>query len=332
MNDNISFRLWDIDKYINFLKAKYTNIKQIKYLPQYQEWYNNYLLLSYDRFTRLLKKGYPTNSKGLRLSPSEIRHFKVLEKEIEKLKNSVYDVVILDWFIGQDITKKKHFIFDKEDLQNFDIDITNIHYCLTDFIDNNIEDFKTELDSDFLNSPLPKKEFYVNRISQIKELLKFEFLDFLLSNQVINGLDNSSRCFAVAMEFIYIKQIQHIENKIFEIENPDIEPIQQPNNKLTQKQIVLLFQCLSELGIFQKNKISQDNTKQIKLIALIVGIAIPDKPNNWDFYKYWNSVQSVTDDKQIITKNNLNALLNIVKEIDYKELENNILQKINELN
>ncbi|OWP79736.1 hypothetical protein [Flavobacterium oreochromis] len=123
-------------------------------------------------------------------------------------------------------------------------------------------------------------------------------------------------------------------NKLSNIEAPEIKPQQNEiiKNGLSQKQIALLFKCLFELDVFTKKLINSDNTKQAKLIALMAGIDISEKPNNWNFYKYWNSVQSINDDKQILKKSNLEIVLNIAKTIDFKELEDNIIKKIKELN
>lgn len=332
MIENISFRLWQIDKYVSFIVKKYSNISQINNLPQFEKWLNDYEILSYKRFLRLRKKGFNVKNKDLRLSPKEKQHYNKITLEIENLKDALYNVVILEKFVDVVIIKKDYFIFDKKELENFCFDYSSIKFLLTQNIENSILNFEEEINEQLKISVLYPKDFYVNKLTEIRAITNFNFINDILSSRLINGLDNYKTCVSFANEILAIKKIQYIENKIFDIENPKIELAENTNNKLTQKQIVLLFQCLSEIGVFQKNKVSQDNTKQIKLIALIVGIAIPDKPNNWDFYKYWNSVQSVMDDRQIITYNNLNALLDVVKGIGFKDLETNILQKIKELN
>jgi hypothetical protein len=132
----------------------------------------------------------------------------------------------------------------------------------------------------------------------------------------------------------YTEQLTKIDKRLLELkENPQIEaqPLETSTNPLTQKQIALLFKCLFELDVFTKAIINTDHTKQAKLIALMVGISIPDKPNNWNFYKYWNSIQSINDDKQILTIPNLEIILKVAQTIDFKELEDNIKQKIKEL-
>lgn len=132
----------------------------------------------------------------------------------------------------------------------------------------------------------------------------------------------------------YTEQLSKIEKRLLELkENPQIEApqIETTKNKLTQKQIALLFQCLSEIGIFQKNKISQDNSQQAVFIGLLMGLTVPKNIKDWDFYKYWLSIQSTDDTKQVITEKNLQSIETLFNDFDFTDLKANIKQKRKDL-
>lgn len=343
MINKISCRLWDIDKYIDFLKSKYSAIKEIKYLPMYEKWYNDYILLSYDRHSRLIMRGHEIKDTNKGLTKSEQKHFNFLGKHIERLKQSVNDVVFLDWFNKQGFAKvdfqKKYFVFDKQDLENFDIDIVLINYWLTDFVCNSFDDYVLSVDEQFLNSPLPLIDFYKSKIVEINDMVEFQFLDFIFSARLIDGLDDSSRCMAVALELIYIKQIKYLETRIYDLENTpteqnnssdflEMETIEEDN--LSQKQIALLFQSLLEIGVFSKEFNSLDNTRQAKIIAGMAGIKITNVPSDWNFYKYWTSIRGI-DKQKVLTQSNIKKLLTYVTSMGDDSLITNVKEKLSKI-
>lgn len=132
----------------------------------------------------------------------------------------------------------------------------------------------------------------------------------------------------------YTEQLTKIEKRLLELkENPQIEAPQPETtkNKLSQKQVALLFQCLSEIGIFQKNKISQDNSQQAVFIGLLMGLTVPKNIKDWDFYKYWLSIQSTDDTKQVLTEKNLQSIETLFNAVDFTDLKANIKQKRKDL-
>lgn len=331
MIDSINFRLLNIDKYLTEIVGLYYNFNNIRELPFYERLLNGLLVKEYERHTRRLVKNI-TKPLQTYLTASELNNKQYYESEINQLKDTINKVAYLDCFTTLKPNKaKKYFYFDITELENFYIPacndiVTQINGVLPLINNETIN----EIESNFSTSPLPKIDFYKTKLKELKAK-DFIYLDDVLSGKIIQGLDNQKVLTAFTFELDTIKTIQYLETKIFELENPTAETSETSTNKLTQKQIVLLFQCLAEIGVFQKNKINQDNTKQAKLIALITGIEINNKPDNWNFYKYWNSVQSINDTKQIITKPNLEMLLSLSKIIDFKPLTDNLQDKIKEL-
>lgn len=333
MIENINFRMLNIDKYLTEIANTYYNIGQICNLPFYERLSNELALKEYTRNSRRLAKGILTPPTD-KLTKSEIESKNNYEQQINVLKNALHKVPFLDWFSPDKLNTKKKYglIFDRDELENFKPNTDSVYTWIVGIVPMMLDVSIDEIKTDFISSPLPIIDYYKNKLTKLKSE-DFIYLDLILNGALIEKLDNNKICSTFCFEVVKIKEIQYLENKIFELENPQIEAqtLETSTNTLTQKQIALLFKCLFELDVFTKSIINTDHTKQTKLIALMVGISIPDKPNNWNFYKYWNSIQSINDDKQILTIPNLEIVLNIAKTIDFKELEDNIKQKIKEL-
>ncbi|MDD2674123.1 MAG: hypothetical protein PHF81_04525 [Flavobacterium sp.] len=325
MIENINFRLLDIDKYLKEIATTYYNIGQICDLPFYERLSNELAVKEYRRFSRRIAKGIITQPLA-RLTKSEIETKNYYENEIKVLKNALHKVPFLDWFTPDKInTKSKYFYFDTNELETFKPNTDNVYSWINGLMPTMLEVSIDEIENDFVSSPLPKIDYYKNKLSKLKNE-EFIYLDTILNGALIEKLDNETICRGFCFEVIKIKEIQYLENKIFELENPQIEaqPVETSTSKLSQKQIALLFQNLSEIGIFNKQKVSQDNSKQAELICLLSGIDCPNKIIDTKFYKYWLSVQSTNDNENVRTKQNYTSILKHAKSIDFKELETKI--------
>lgn len=325
MIENINFRLLDIDKYLKEIATTYYNIGQICDLPFYERLSNELAVKEYRRFSRRIAKGIITQPLA-RLTKSEMETKNYYENEIKVLKNALHKVPFLDWFTPDKInTKSKYFYFDTNELETFKPNTDNVYSWINGLMPTMLEVSIEEIENDFVSSPLPKIDYYKNKLSKLKNE-EFIYLDTILNGALIEKLDNETICRDFCFEVIKIKEIQYLENKIFELENPQIEvqPVETSTSKLSQKQIALLFQNLSEIGIFNKQKVSQDNSKQAELICLLSGIDCPNKIIDTKFYKYWLSVQSTNDNENVRTKQNYTSLLKHAKSIDFKELETKI--------
>lgn len=325
MIENINFRLLNIDKYLKEIATTYYNIGQICDLPFYERLSNELTLKEYNRFSRRLAKGI-TAQPLARLTNSEIETKKYYENEIKTLKNALHKVPFLDWFTPDKInTNNKYFYFDTKELEEFKPNTNNVFTWINSLIPTMLEVSIEEIENDFISSPFPKIDYYKNKLSKLKNE-DFIYLEKILNGALIEKLDNETICSKFCFEVVNIKEIQYLENKIFELENPqiEIEISETTTNKLTQKQIALLFQSLSEIGIFNKQKVSQDNSKQAELICLLSGIDYPNKIIDTKFYKHWLSVQSDNDKENVRTKQNYTNLLKYAKSIDFKELETKI--------
>ncbi|MGJ1360419.1 hypothetical protein ACR789_13870 [Sphingobacterium siyangense] len=122
--------------------------------------------------------------------------------------------------------------------------------------------------------------------------------------------------------------IKYLYSELKQAEQPQIK---ESYNGLSAKQNALLFQCLFEVGFFSKEFNSIDNTKQSRLIAGIVGIKIDSTPNNWNFYKFWNSIRSTKDEKKVLTADNIQAVLDLANYIGFSPLINNLQEKQNKI-
>jgi hypothetical protein len=325
MIENINFRLLDIDKYLKETATTYYNIGQICDLPFYERLSNELAVKEYKRNSRRIAKGIITPPLA-RLTKSEIETKNHYENEIKALKSALHKVPFLDWFTGDKLKPhSKYFYFDTDELENFKPNTENVYTWINGLMPTMLDVSIDEIENDFVSSPLPKIDYYKNKLSKLKNE-KFIYLDTILNGALINKLDNSSICSDFCFEVIKIKEIQYLENKIFELENPQIEAqnLETTTLKLSQKQIALLFQNLSEIGIFNKQKVSQDNSKQAELICLLTGIDYPNKIIDTKFYKYWLSVQSTNDNENVRTKQNYTSILKHAKSIDFKELETKI--------
>lgn len=325
MIENINFRLLNIDKYLKELATTYYNIGQICDLPFYERLSNELALKEYKRFSRRIAKGITTQPLA-RLTNNEIETKKYYDNEIETLKNALYKVPFLDWFTPDKInTNSKYLYFDTKELENFKPNTSNLYTWVNGLMPTMLEVSIEEIESGFISSPLPKIDYYKNKLSKLKNE-DFVYLERILNGALIEKLDNETICSKFCFEVVNIKEIQYLENKIFELENPqiEIETSETTENKLSQKQIALLFQNLSEIGIFNKQKVSQDNSKQAELICLLSGIDYPNKIIDTKFYKYWLSVQSTNDKENVRTKQNYTSLLEYAKSIDFKELKTKI--------
>lgn len=325
MIENINFRLLDIDKYLKEIATTYYNIGQICDLPFYERLLNELTVKEYMRSSRRIAKGIITKPLA-RLTKSEIETKNYYENEIKILKNALHKVPFLDWFTPDKINQKsKYFYFDTNELEAFKPNTDNVYTWINALMPPLLEVSIEEIENNFISSPLPKIDYYKNKLSKLKNE-EFIYLDTVLNGGLIEKLDNEKICRDFCFEVIKIKEIKYLENKIFELENPQIEaqPAQTSTSKLSQKQIALLFQNLSEIGIFNKQKVSQDNSKQAELICLLSGIDYPNKIIDTKFYKHWLSVQSDNDKENVRTKQNYTSLLKYAKSIDFKELETNI--------
>lgn len=325
MIENINFRLLDIDKYLKEIATTYYNIGQICDLPFYERLSNELAVKEYRRFSRRIAKGIITQPLA-RLTKSEIETKNYYENEIKVLKNALHKVPFLDWFTPDKInTKSKYFYFDTNELETFKPNTDNVYSWINGLMPTMLEVSIEEIENDFVSSPLPKIGYYKNKLSKLKDE-EFIYLDTILNGALIEKLDNENICRDFCFEVIKIKEIQYLENKIFELENPQIEAqqVETSTSRLSQKQIALLFQNLSEIGIFNKQKVSQDNSKQAELICLLSGIDYTNKIIDTKFYKYWLSVQSTNDNENVRTKQNYTSILKHAKSIDFKELETKI--------
>ena len=322
MIDNINFRLLNIDKYLKEIATTYYNIGQICDLPFYERLLNELTLKEYRRFSRRIAKGITTQPLT-RLTKSEIDTKNYYENEIKVLKNALHKVPFLDWFTPDKLnTNNKYFYFDTNELEAFKPNTDNVYTWVNGLIPTMLDVSIDEIENNFVSSPLPKIDYYKSKLSKLKNE-EFIYLDTILNGNLIEKLDNETICRDFCFEVIKIKEIQYLENKIFELENPQIESqsAETSTSKLSQKQIALLFQNLSEIGIFNKQKVSQDNSKQAELICLLTGIDYPNKIIDTKFYKYWLSVQSTNDNENVRTKQNYSKLLKHAKVVDFKELE-----------
>ena len=102
-------------------------------------------------------------------------------------------------------------------------------------------------------------------------------------------------------------------------------------SSLSQKQIVLLFYYLDKMKVINVSALGIDATKQVDLISLLSGVKRNNKYKNWNLYRYWNDLLSVSKFNNIATKENLNKVFNHAKEINYKSLMTEIQKDINKL-
>lgn len=333
MIENINFRLLDIDKYLKEVATTYYNFGQICDLPFYERLLNEMLLKEYSRNSRRIAKGI-IKPPVARLTNSEIETKKSYENHIKTYKNALHKIPFLDWFTPDKImtTKKYGLLFDTDELENFKPKTDVVYTWIVGYIPTMLDVAIDEIETDFDKSPLPKIDYYKNKLSKLK-LENFTYLDLIINGTLIEKLDNTNVCREFCFEVLKIKEIQYIENKIFEFENPQIETLEleTSTNKLTQKQIALLYQSLSEIGIFNKQKVSQDNSKQAELICLLSGIEYPNKIIDTKFYKYWLSVQDTHDKENVRKKENYLSILKHAQNIDFKELIENIERNIKDL-
>ena len=333
MIENINFRLLNIDKYLTELANTYYNIGQICNIPFYERLSDEMTLKEYKRLSRRIEKGIITHPIAI-LTNSEIENKIYYENRIKTLTTALHKVSFLDWFTTDKLdTKKKYgLLFDSGELENFKPNTDSVYTWVISIVPNMLVASINEIETNFSTSPLPIIEYYKNKLSKLKSA-EFVYLKSILNGDLIQKLDNNNICQSFCFEVLKIKEIQYLENKIFELENPQIEApqIETTKNKLTQKQIALLFQCLSEIGIFQKNKISQDNSQQAVFIGLLMGLTVPKNINDWDFYKYWLSIQTTDDTKQVLTEKNLQSIETLFNDFDFTDLKANIKQKRKDL-
>ncbi|OYU84470.1 MAG: hypothetical protein CFE24_06135 [Flavobacterium sp. BFFFF2] len=319
MIENINFRLLDIDKYVNEVTDTYWTLGQINELPFYESEFNQIHFKKYKRQTRRLAKGITTEPKQI-LTETEIKELKNIENKIKIYKTALSKVCILDCYNPQNIdtSKKYNSLFNKAELEKFNPNISGVYTQLKGIIPTLLEVSIEEIENEFKTSPLQKIDYYKNRLQKLKAA-NFMYLESILNGVIVDRLDDNSKCFEFSGELVKIKEIQYLENKIFELENPQIENNLGDYKKLSQKEIALLFYTLDAFGIFIKYKVSQDLTSQIKLICVICGLDYKSKIQDQRIYKYWRSVHSDHDIERVRTKENYENLIGRLKDTDFKE-------------
>lgn len=292
----------DVVKYANYVLNEYKTMYQYStgVHTQYIEILNNLIKKGNERRLRLLEK-FPDITDRNDFTNEETRIKQDIEKDIQRITKAKY--LLLETGVKNEQLKQIEYYYIESGLQRIIGGTDN----------DKIESFERRLGSTALN----KNNFIKIELEQaLKE--EIEYLQTLYEGRLPMFLDKFDVlcCFISNLEQIQLLQYLHKLNKQLE-ESPQSEIIQaKAPNKLTQKQIALLFHELFKKGIFNKYKIHQDSTKQIQFIAELMGVKLSGIILNTNLYRYWLSIQSEIDNENVNNDENkkvISKLLDLIE-------------------
>lgn len=153
------------------------------------------------------------------------------------------------------------------------------------------------------------------------KFIELDFFDkgsyYANENPEFMGYCQEHAFFSLIYDYYIIKAMDYANSLLELLENNKELP---NDNELTQKQVALLCYYMKLTGILHPNKIHQDATKQCIFICKIFNIKVTGKINDSNFYKYWNSIYSVSDNQNVITKENLKQILKYSKDLNINNL------------